>query len=116
MNEPRLIKKYPNRRLYDTELSRYVTIEDVRQLIAGNTRLRIIEQRSGLEITRAVLLQVVAELELSPRARLSELFLTELIQSYDVAPGPMIAAQLEATLRAELEAAANEAPRSAAAG
>jgi len=113
MNEPRLIKKYPNRRLYDTELSRYVTVEDVRQLIADNTRLRIIEQRSGLEITRAVLLQVVADLEGGPRARLSEAFLTGLIQSYEVAPGPVISACLEASLRHELEGADDRALKSA---
>jgi len=51
MSEPRLIKKYPNRRLYDTELSRYITIEDVRALIAARTRPRIVEQRSGADIS-----------------------------------------------------------------
>ena len=105
MNEPRLIKKYPNRRLYDTELSRYVTIEDVRQLITVNTRLRIVEQRSGLEITRAVLLQVVTDLEAGPRARLNEGFLTDLIRSYDLAPAAAVAAHLEASLRADLDMA-----------
>jgi len=116
MNEPRLIKKYPNRRLYDTELSRYVTVEDVRRLIAGNTRLRIIEQRSGLEITRAVLLQVIADLEAGPRARLSEAFLTGLIQSYEMAPAAAIAACLETSLRSELEGEDSRAFKSAAAG
>jgi polyhydroxyalkanoate synthesis repressor PhaR len=116
MNEPRLIKKYPNRRLYDTELSRYVTIEDVRQLIAGNTQLRIIEQRTGLEITRAVLLQVVAELEAGPRARLSEAFLTELVQSYDVAPAAVVAAHLLESLRTGIEEAEVRPPRSGSAG
>ena len=115
MNEPRLIKKYPNRRLYDTELSRYVTIEDVRQLIAGNTRLRVIEQRTGLEITRAVLLQVVTDLEAGPRARLSEAFLTELVQSYEVAPAAALAAHLEASLRAGLAAADGRAPKTGSA-
>lgn len=99
MNEPRLIKKYPNRRLYDTELSRYITIEDVRALIASRTRPRIIEQRSGADITRSVLLQVVAELELGESSRLSETFLTELIRSYDLAPAATTAASLEASLR-----------------
>ena len=82
MSEPRLIKKYPNRRLYDTELSRYITIEDIRALVAARTRPRIIEQRSGADITRSVLLQVIAELELGSAARLSETFLAELIGSY----------------------------------
>jgi hypothetical protein len=72
MSEPRLIKKYPNRRLYDTELSRYITIDDVRGLIAARTQPRIIEQRSGRDITRSVLLQVIAEQELGSSARLSD--------------------------------------------
>ena len=95
MSEPRLIKKYPNRRLYDTELSRYITIEDVRALIAARIRPRIIEQRSGAEITRSVLLQVVAELELGASARLSEAFLTELIRSYEAGNAERTAAALE---------------------
>ncbi len=99
MSEPRLIKKYPNRRLYDTELSRYITIEDVRALIANRIRPRIVEQRSGADITRSVLLQVVAELELGASSRLSEAFLTELIRSYDLTPAAATAASLEASLR-----------------
>jgi polyhydroxyalkanoate synthesis repressor PhaR len=86
MSEPRLIKKYPNRRLYDTELSRYITIEDVRALINARTRPRIIEQRSGADITSSVLLQVVAELELGDSGRFSEDFLTGLIRSYELTP------------------------------
>jgi polyhydroxyalkanoate synthesis repressor PhaR len=95
MSEPRLIKKYPNRRLYDTELSRYITIDDVRALINAHTRPRIIEQRSGADITRSVLLQVVAELELRDPARLSENFLTGLIRSYELTPAAAATAALE---------------------
>lgn len=61
MNEPRLIKKYPNRRLYDTKRSCYITLQDVRALVAGETPVRVLEQRSGLDITRPVLLQVITE-------------------------------------------------------
>jgi polyhydroxyalkanoate synthesis repressor PhaR len=104
MSEPRLIKKYPNRRLYDTELSRYITIEDVRALIAARTRPRIVEQRSGADITRSVLLQVVAELELGAAARLSEAFLTELIRSYELGNAERTAAALEACMAEQLKA------------
>jgi polyhydroxyalkanoate synthesis repressor PhaR len=86
MSEPRLIKKYPNRRLYDTQLSRYITLEDVRRLIAGSTPVRVIEQRSGRDITRSVLLQVISEQEQGESARLSETFLTELIRTYGQVP------------------------------
>jgi polyhydroxyalkanoate synthesis repressor PhaR len=99
MSEPRLIKKYPNRRLYDTVLSRYITITDIRTLIAAGTRPRIIEQRSGADITRSVLLQVVTEQELGSAARLTEAFLAELIRSYGLTAAETTAAYLEASLR-----------------
>ena len=109
MNDPRLIKKYPNRRLYDTELSRYVTIDDVRALVAGRSRLHVVEQRSGRDITRSVLLQVVAEQEAGVGARLSETFLTELIRSYSLTPATSTAALLESTLE-QLLAGVQELP------
>jgi polyhydroxyalkanoate synthesis repressor PhaR len=108
MSEPRLIKKYPNRRLYDTQLSRYITIEDIRSLIAAHNRPRIVEQRSGRDITRAVLLQVIADQESGAGARLSETFLADLIRSYDLMPAAATAAQLEACLHSQVEAAASE--------
>ena len=110
MSEPRLIKKYPNRRLYDTELSRYITIEDVRGLIANRTRPRIVEQRSGADITRSVLLQVVVEQELGAASRLSETFLTELIRSYELTPAATTAAFLETSLGDYLIRAGGAAP------
>ena len=103
MSEPRLIKKYPNRRLYDTELSRYITIEDVRALINARTRPRIIEQRSGADITRTVLLQVVAELELGDSSRLSEDFLTALIRSYELTPAAAATTALDNCITRQLE-------------
>ena len=103
MSEPRLIKKYPNRRLYDTELSRYITIEDVRALINARTRPRIIEQRSGADITRSVLLQVVAELELGDSSRLSENFLAGLIRSYELTPAVAATTALENCITRQLE-------------
>ena len=102
MTEPRLIKKYPNRRLYDTELSRYITIEDVRVLIAAQQPLRIVEQRSGADITRAVLLQVIAEQEAGSSARLTETFLADLIRSYGQTSAAVTAALLESSLRSLL--------------
>jgi len=108
MSDPRLIKKYPNRRLYDTELSRYITIDDVRALIASQNRPRIVEQRSGRDITRAVLLQVIAEQELGAGARLSESFLADLIRSYELTTPAATSALLESGMRGHLEAAAGQ--------
>lgn len=105
MGEPRLLKKYPNRRLYDTHLSRYVTVADVRALIDAGTRPRIIEQRTGRDITCSVLLQVVAEMETAGPPRLSEDFLNDLIRSYAVVPAEATRALLDSQLRAQLAAA-----------
>jgi polyhydroxyalkanoate synthesis repressor PhaR len=113
MSEPRLIKKYPNRRLYDTELSRYITIDDVRALIASQNRPRIVEQRSGRDITRAVLLQVISEQELGTGARLSENFLSDLIRSYELTQPAATAAHLESNLRNHLESAGQRRPEAA---
>ena len=63
MSELRIIKKYPNRRLYDTEISSYVTLEDIRQLIVDGEAFEVRDARSGKDLTRAVLLQILAEHE-----------------------------------------------------
>ncbi|MDT0497189.1 polyhydroxyalkanoate synthesis repressor PhaR [Algiphilus sp. W345] len=63
MSDVRIIKKYPNRRLYDTEISRYITLEEVRQLVLENIDFEVIDKRSKDDITRSILLQVIAEQE-----------------------------------------------------
>lgn len=63
MSEERIIKKYPNRRLYDTEISRYITLEEVRQLVLNDVEFKVIDKRSKEDITRGILLQVIAEQE-----------------------------------------------------
>lgn len=60
---PRLIKKYPNRRLYDTGISTYITLEEVRQLVLDGEDFEVREATSGKDLTRGVLLQVIAEHE-----------------------------------------------------
>lgn len=59
----RLIKKYPNRRLYDTQTSAYITLVDVKQLILANEALQVVEAKTGEDITRSVLLQIILEEE-----------------------------------------------------
>ena len=55
MNDVRIIKKYPNRRLYDTHVSRYITLEEVRQLVLQNISFRVEDKRSHEDITRSIL-------------------------------------------------------------
>ncbi len=62
-NDVRIIKKYPNRRLYDTEISSYITLEDVRQLVLESQPFVVIDARSKKNITRSILLQIIFEQE-----------------------------------------------------
>ncbi len=63
MTSERLIKKYPNRRLYDTEESRYVTLAEVRQLVIHAIPFRVVDSQTGEDLTRAILLQIILEQE-----------------------------------------------------
>ena len=69
MAATRIIKKYPNRRLYDTEISSYITIEDVRQLILDGEDFEVRDAKSGDDLTRSVLLQIIADI---PTGRLGK--------------------------------------------
>ena len=63
MSEPRIIKKYPNRRLYDTEISSYITLEDVRQLVLEHVDFCVQDAKTKRDITRSILLQIIFEQE-----------------------------------------------------
>jgi len=90
MSDARIIKKYPNRRLYDTEESRYITLADVRNLVIGKTHFVVIDKKSGDDITRSILLQVISEQEQQGEAIMSQDFLSQVIRSYGkVVPGFM---------------------------
>ena len=78
----RIIKKYPNRRLYDTEISSYITIEDVRQLIVDGEDFEVRDAKSGEDLTRSVLLQIIAEHESDGEPVLSTQLLSQIIRFY----------------------------------
>jgi len=63
MRPERLIRKYSNRRLYDTSDSRHVTLDDLRQLVLAGEKIKVVDDKSGKDLTRAVLLQIIAEQE-----------------------------------------------------
>jgi polyhydroxyalkanoate synthesis repressor PhaR len=63
MQQERVIRKYTNRRLYDTAGSRHVTLEDLRQLIVAGEKIKVIDDKSGADLTRPVLLQIISEQE-----------------------------------------------------
>ena len=80
MSKPRVIKKYPNRRLYDTEESRYITLADIRELVVDDTDFVVIDKKTGNDITRCILLQVISERESNGGAVLSTEFLSQIIR------------------------------------
>lgn len=85
MKSARIITKYPNRRLYDTEESRYVTLADIRILVTSKIDFLVRDRKSGDDITRAILLQVITEQEQQGSSVMSRDFLSQVIRSYDKA-------------------------------
>lgn len=82
MSEPRAIKKYPNRRLYDTVESRYITLGDVRKLVVERIDFVVVDKKSQEDITNSILLQVIAEQEHGGDPLMSRDFLSLIIRSY----------------------------------
>ena len=103
MTKPRTIRKYANRRLYDTEESRHINKEDVRKLIASGTDVCIIDEGSGDDITRSVLLQLVAEQELGGKPVLSDQMLTQIIRFYDHPMQGMLGSYLQQSFETFLQ-------------
>jgi len=90
MSTARVIKKYPNRRLYDTVESRYITLADVKDLVVKKVEFTVVDKKSGDDITRSILLQVISEQEQQGEAIMSQDFLSQVIRSYGkVVPGFM---------------------------
>jgi polyhydroxyalkanoate synthesis repressor PhaR len=86
MSKERLIKKYANRRLYDASISKHVTLEDIRDLIVRGEKIKVVEDKSGEDITRLILLQVIAEQEQFGKPILTTQLLESIIRYYG---GPM---------------------------
>lgn len=82
MTKSRIIKKYPNRRLYDTDISSYITIEDVRQLIVDGEQFEVRDAKTGEDLTRQVLLQIISEHEQDGQPMLSTQLLSHIIRFY----------------------------------
>jgi len=99
MPQSRVIKKYPNRRLYDTEISSYVTLEDVRQLIVDGEGFEVRDARTGADLTRSVLLQILAEHEDIGQPIFSTQLLTTVIRFYGDSLQGIIGSYLEKSIQ-----------------
>ena len=83
MNEKRIIKKYPNRRLYDTKDSKYITLEDIAILVSENKKFVVIDAKTGKELTKNILLQIIIDKEQNSDSIFSTEVLIQIIQSYE---------------------------------
>ena len=80
--EHRLIKKYPNRRLYDTERSSYITFEDVRELVLRHVPFKVVDAKTQEDLTNNILLQIVMELEQKGAPVFTTVMLEQMIRLY----------------------------------
>src|ERR1051325_10942769 len=99
-NHLRLIKKYPNRRLYDTKTSSYITLADVKQMVLKQEEFQVVDAKSGDDLTRQILLQIILEEESGGMPLFSSDLLSQLIRSYGNAMQGMMGSYLERNIRA----------------
>ena len=99
----RLIKKYPNRRLYDTRTSAYITLADVKQLVLDNEAFKVVDAKTEEDLTRSILLQIILEEEAGGSPLFSAQMLSQIIRFYGDAMQGMMGAYLEKTMQAFLE-------------
>ena len=97
---PRTIKKYANRRLYDTTASRHVTLDGIRQLVATGEDVVVIDDTNGEDITRNILMQIIAEQEQGGRPILSTDMLMQIIRFYGNPMQSMMTQFLEQSVEA----------------
>ena len=96
----RLIKKYPNRRLYDTKTSSYITLADVKQMVLKQEDFRVVDAKSGDDLTRPILLQIILEEESGTVPMFSSDLLSQMIRSYGGAMQGFMGSYLEKNIDA----------------
>ena len=96
----RVIKKYPNRRLYDTSASTYITLAQVRQLVMERDPFVVLDAKSGQDLTRSILLQIILEEEAAGAPMFTEPMLAEMIRFYGHAMQGFMGSYLEKNIEA----------------
>jgi len=103
-SEPeRIIKKYPNRRLYDTETSTYITLADVRQLVMKSARFVVRDAKTGEDLSRSILLQIILEEESGGAPMFTEAVLANIIRFYGNAMQSFMGAYLEKNVQSFMD-------------
>lgn len=103
MAQTRIIKKYPNRRLYDTEISSYITLEEVRQLVLDGDEFEVRDAKSGDDLTRTVLLQIISEHEGEGQPMFTTQLLSQVIRFYGDSMQGFMGSYLEKSLQIFLD-------------
>ena len=103
MASVRLIKKYPNRRLYDTQTSTYITLADVKQLVIDQEEFQVVDAKSGEDLTRQILLQIILEEESGGVPMFSAPMLAQVIRFYGNAMQGMMGSYLEKNIQAFID-------------
>ena len=96
----RLIKKYPNRRLYDTRTSAYITLADIKELVLQHENFQVVDAKTGEELTRAILLQIILEEESGGGPIFSSEVLSHMIRFYGNAMQAVLGQYLETNMTA----------------
>src|SRR6478609_3672281 len=99
----RIIKKYPNRRLYDTETSSYITLQDVKKLVLEHIEFRVEDAKSKDDLTRSILLQIILDEETAGAPMFSSDMLSQIIRFYGTAIQGMMSRYLEQSASAFMD-------------
>ena len=108
----RVIKKYPNRRLYDTDTSTYITLAEVRQLVMDHQNVVVRDAKTGEDLTRSILLQIILEEEAGGAPMFTEAVLANIIRFYGHAMQGFMGAYLEKNVQAFTDVQAKLAEQS----
>lgn len=114
-DDPRILKKYPNRRLYDTRLSTYITLADVKAMVLAGENFEVRDAKSGEDLTRAILLQIILEEESGGVPLFSSGMLSQIIRFYGHSMQAMMGSYLEKNLQTFTDIQARLAEQSAGA-
>lgn len=101
--QPRIIKKYPNRRLYDTETSSYITLADVKKLVLEQVDFKVQDAKTHEDLTRSILLQIILEEEAAGAPMFSSDMLSQIIRFYGNAMQGMMGSYLEKNIHTFIE-------------
>lgn len=99
MSDTRVIKKYPNRRLYDTATSSYITLADVKKLVLENVDFKVVDAKTSEDLTRSILLQIILDEEAAGAPMFSSDMLSHIIRFYGNAMQGMMKTFLEKNIQ-----------------